>query len=281
MTSSPTPSSRKKVTVIQPHRGWVAIDWNELLGYRDLLYFMLRRDIKARYAQSILGFGWAIIRPVLSMIIFSVVFGRLAKIDGDGLPYPLFSYVGLVPWTYFAAAVSSSTGSLVGNPLLAKVYFPRLIIPLSPVFSNLVDFGIACLLIAPLMIYYGYSPPITILFLPLLVLLMVITAAGIGIWLSALAVQYRDVRFASSFFVSLLMYAAPVAWPASEVPNQFRWLYGLYPMAGVIEGFRALVISANPIPVDLLLSGSLSAIFIFLSGTVYFSHREHMYADVS
>lgn len=275
-----TPTREIRATVIVPDsRQW--FDWRELLEYRDLLYFMVRRDIRSRYAQSVLGLGWAVLRPLLTVVIFTVVFGTLADIDSDGLPYPLFSNLGVVPWTFFAASLAAAANSLVGNALVSKVYFPRIIIPLAPVFSNLLDFAIAFfLLIPPMMLYYGYTPAWTVIFVPLLVLLMMMSATGLGVWLAALAVQYRDVKFALTFVVSMMMYLAPVAWPASEVPDRFRVFYGLYPMAGVVEGFRSMVVGQNPIPYDLLIPGTLSSVVLLVTGTAYFSHRQGIYADV-
>ena len=279
--STSSPPRDPKVTTLVPGGRFQGFDWRELIEYRDLLYFMVRRDIRSRYAQSILGLGWAVIRPLLTVVIFTVVFGTLADIDGDGMPYPLFSNLGVVPWTYFAAALAAAANSLVGNALVSKVYFPRIIIPLAPVFSNLLDFVIAfVLLIPPMMLYYGYSPHWTAIFLPFLVVLMMMTATGLGIWLAALAVQYRDVKFALTFLVSTMMYIAPVAWPASEIPERYRILYGFYPMAGVIEGFRALLLGATPIPYDLLIPGTISSLVLLITGALYFSHRQGIYADV-
>lgn len=270
-----------KVTTLVPEGRLEWFDWRELIEYRDLLYFMVRRDIRSRYAQSILGLGWAVLRPLLTVVIFTVVFGTLADIDSDGLPYPLFSNLGVVPWTYFAASLSAAANSLVGNALVSKVYFPRIIIPLAPVFSNLLDFAIAFfLLVPPMMLYYGYTPQWTAIFLPLLLLLMMMSATGIGIWLAALAVQYRDVKFALGFVVSMMMYVAPVAWPASEIPERFRILYGLYPMAGVIEGFRSLLLGVTPIPFDLLIPGTFTSVLLLVTGALYFAHRQGIYADV-
>lgn len=273
--ASPTPT-----TVIAPRSGWELINLRELLQYRDLFYFMVKRDIKARYAQTILGFGWAVLRPVTTALLFSGVFGALAKIPSDGVPYPLFSYVGLLPWTYFSSSLGTATTSLVGNQMITKVYFPRMVVPMSSVLSNLVDLGIAMLLVVPMLIYYGITPAPTVLLLPFIVGLMVLTAAGAGMWLSALAVQYRDVKFASAFLISLLMYAAPVAWPASLVPDEYRLLYGLYPIAGAVEGFRAVIIRSTPVPWDLLAAGTVGALILFVSGMLYFRRREHLYADV-
>lgn len=269
-------------TIVEPKKGWQLINWQELREYKDLFYFLVWRDIKVLYKQTILGFAWAIIRPLFSMIVFSIIFGRLAQIPSDGLPYPIFSYTALIPWTYFSTAMSGSTQSLISNAgMLSKIYFPRLIIPMTPVLAKLVDFGIAFLILGIMMIWYKITPTWSVLFLPLLILLMISTAAGIGMWLSALAIQYRDVRFALQFVAQLLMYAAPVVWPASLVPQQYRLLYGLYPMAGVIEGFRAALLGTTPMPWDLILIGSFSAITIALSGVLYFRRLERIFADVA
>ncbi|MCB0164564.1 MAG: ABC transporter permease [Anaerolineae bacterium] len=269
-------------TVIEAKNGWQLIDWQELRQYRDLFYFLVWRDIKVLYKQTVLGFAWAIIRPVFSMIVFSLVFGRLAQIPSDGVPYPIFSYAALVPWTYFSTAMTNSTQSLVSNAgMFTKVYFPRLVIPLTPVLAGLVDFAIAFLLVGVLMVWYGIAPTWNVLFLPLLIMLMVLTAAGVGLTLSALAIQYRDIRFAMPFASQLLMYAAPVVWPVSLVPDQFRWLYGLYPMAGVIEGFRAALLGTTPMPWDLILMGSISATVLMLFGALYFRRMERIFADVA
>ena len=269
------------VIVRQPQRGWLSVDLGELYHYKDLFYFLVLRDIKVIYKQTILGFGWAILRPFFSMIVFSVVFGRLAKIPSDGIPYPIFSYVALVPWTYFQSALTKSTQSLIsGANLFTKVYFPRIFIPMTPVVAGLVDFVIAMSMVGILMAWYGIAPTWSIVFLPLMVLLMMLTATGVGMWLSVLAVQYRDVRFAVQFLAQFLMYAAPVAWPASLIPQPYRWFYGLYPMAGVIEGFRSALLGHNPMPWDLLLPGIVSSVVIFLSGLFYFRRTERILADV-
>lgn len=269
-------------TIIEPKKGWQLIDWQELRQYRDLFYFLVWRDIKVLYKQTILGFTWAFVGPVFSMIVFSAVFGRLAQLPSDGVPYPIFSYAALLPWTYFSNSMLGATQSLISNAgMLSKVYFPRLVIPLTPVLAKLVDFGIAFLVLGLLMVWYGIAPTLNILFLPLLLLLMILSASGIGMWLSALAIQYRDVRHASSFISQLLMYAAPVVWPASLVPEQFRMLYGLYPMAGVIEGFRSALLGTTPMPWDLIVPGTLSAIVIAASGALYFRRLERIFADVA
>lgn len=268
--------------VIEAKKGWQVVDWKELVAYRDLFYFLVRRDIKVLYTQTILGFAWAIIQPVFSMLVFSVVFGKLAQVPSDGVPYPLFSYAALVPWMYFSNAMTASSQSLVTNSqMLSKVYFPRLVIPLTPVFAKLGDFVIALALIAVLMLWYQMAPTWNVIFVPLLVLIMVVTAAGMGLWCSALAVQYRDVRFAMGFVSQILMYAAPVAWPVSLIPEQYRLLYGLYPMVGVIEGFRASLLGTTPMPWDLIAMGALSATVLAVSGIFYFRRMERVFADVA
>jgi lipopolysaccharide transport system permease protein len=272
--------------VIEPKPGWRLIDWRELRAYRDLFYFLVWRDVKVLYKQTILGFAWAIIRPVFSMVVFSVVFGNLASVPSDGVPYPIFSYAALVPWTYFSTALTESTNSLVTNArMLTKVYFPRLVIPMTPVLAKLIDFGIALLILVVLMIWYGIAPTWNALFLPVLIAVMVLTASGTGMWLSAMAIQFRDVRHAIQFVVQVLMYAAPVVWPASLIAERFggtaRLLYGLYPMAGVIEGFRSALLGTNPMPWDLIVMGSFCAVLIALSGALYFRRMERIFADVA
>lgn len=265
------------------------LDWRELYRYRDLFRFLVVRDVKVMYQQTALGMGWAIIRPVFGVVVFSLIFGGLAAVPSDDAPYPLFAMAAVVPWNYFAAAVNASGGSLVTHSkLLSKVYFPRLLIPLTPVASGLVDFGIGLVLFMCLMAYYGSLPGLLVLLLPVPILLMMLTAAGLGMWLSALAVQYRDVKHALTFVLQLAMYAAPVVWPVSlidqRVPEHaeaLRWLYGLYPMAGVIECFRAVLLETVPVPWDLLASGFLGAGLIALTGAYYFRQLESRFADVA
>ena len=272
----------KDATVIEPKSGWRLIDFRELWEYRDLFYFLVWRDIKVRYAQSILGVGWAIIQPVFSMIVFTIVFGNLAKVNSDGVPYPIFSYAALVPWTYFANALTDASGSLISaSSVLTKVYFPRLIIPMTPVLGKLVDFAIALLLLFGLMVWFQAAPTIWVLTIPFLILLMMLTTAGLGMWLAALAIQYRDIKYGMGFAVQLLMYAAPVVYPASLIPERFRLLYGLNPMAGVIEGFRAALLGTRPMPWDLIALGTVAALVIAVSGAFYFRHMERIFADVA
>ena len=276
-----TNSSTSEIKIIEAPSGWQLIDWRELWRYRDLFYFLVWRDIKTRYAQSILGVGWAVIQPLFTMIVFTIVFGNLAQISSDGVPYAIFSYTALVPWTYFSSALSAATSSLINaSGMISKVYFPRLVIPLAPVLGKLVDFAIAMLILFALMLWFGFFPTIWTLTLPLLILLMMLTAAGLGMWLTALAVQYRDINYAMGFVIQLLMYAAPVVYPASNVPAQYRLLYGLNPMVGVIEGFRSALLATNPMPWDFLLVGTLTALVIAISGALYFRRMERVFADV-
>jgi len=277
--------------VIEPRSGWRLVDWRELYNYRDLFRFLIWRQIKVRYAQSAIGIGWAIIQPVFTMVVFTIVFGRLAKISSDGAPYAVFSLAALVPWTYFSNALTDGANSLVSNAnMLSKVYFPRLLMPLSSVFAKLVDFGIAMVILAGMMLWFGVVPTWGALLLPGLIVLMMLTAAGLGMWLTALAVQYRDVKHAMSFLVQILMYAAPVVYPASLIPTHYtlggvdvhpRLLYALNPMVGVIEGFRAALLGTTAMPWDLLGIGAASATAIALAGMLYFRRQERVFADVA
>jgi|TARA_Y100000310_G_scaffold89895_1_gene87004 lipopolysaccharide transport system permease protein len=278
--------SLTQTLVIKPKSGWQLVDWKELIEYRDLFYFLVKRDVLAIYKQTVLGFTWAIIRPVFTMVVFSVVFGGLAKIPSDGIPYPIFSYVALIPWTYFAAAMNASTQSLIsGKGIFTKVYFPRLIIPLTPVISKLVDFAIAFVILFGLMAWYGISLTVNLVFLPILILMMMLTASGIGMWLSAMAIQYRDIPQGVGFLSQLLMYAAPVVWPLSLLKERFGesavLVYGIYPMAGVIEGFRSALLNHSPMPWELIGIGILTAIFLFISGALYFKSKERFFVDVA
>lgn len=278
---TPKPIEEEQQTIIEAQPRWLFVDWKELRQYRDLFYFLVWRDVKSRYAQSVLGIGWAIIQPVFNMVVFTIVFGNLAKVSSEGVPYAIFSFTALVPWTYFSNALTASSGSLISaSSMISKVYFPRLTIPLAPVLGKLVDFAISSLILGGLMLWFKVLPTIWALFIPVLVIIMMVTAAGMGMWLTALSVRYRDVNYAMSFIVQLLMYAAPVVYPASSVPDRFRWFYGLFPMSGVIEGFRSALLGTNPMPWDLLAIGSVTAIIIFLSGVAYFSRMERIFADV-
>jgi lipopolysaccharide transport system permease protein len=286
MMKSPQAIGDQKWMRIEATSGWRLLDLKELVAYKDLFFFLVLRDIKVLYHQTILGFSWAIIRPVFQMMIFTVIFGNMAKISSDGAPYALFSYVALVPWTYFQAAMTSSTTSLVtSSRMITKVYFPRLVIPLTSVLAKLVDFAIAFMLIIGMMIWYEVPATVNMLYLPLLIILMVMTAAGIGMWLSALTIQYRDIKHATQFLAQFLMYAAPVVWPVSLITENYgetaRLVYGLYPMAGVIEGFRSAIIGTHPMPWDLIGVGTISAVLLFVTGAFYFKRMERRFADVA
>lgn len=274
--------NNKNTVIIEARKKRAFINWRELCDYRDLLYFMVLREVRVLYKQTILGFSWAIIRPVFSMIVFSVVFGRLAGVSSDGIPYPLFSYTALVPWIYFSTAVAASTQSLVAaRGVYTKVYFPRLFIPMTPVIAGLVDFLIALVLVFIIMAWYHTPLTWAMLLLPLMMFLMVLSAAGLGLWFSALAVQYRDVKYAVQFAMQLLMYIAPVVWPISLIPEKYRLIYALYPMGGVIAGFRAVMLGSGPVPWDLISVGAVSAMICFISGALYFQSREQMFSDVA
>ena len=268
-------------TIIQPSSGWKFANLKEVWRYRDLFYFLVMRGIKAKYAQSVLGVSWAIIQPLFTCIVFTVVFGRLAKVDSDGIPYALFSFLGLWPWTYFSATLSESSSSLVANAsMITKVYFPRLVLPLSSVFSKLLDFIIAFLVVIGFLIYYRVTPGWGVIWIPLFTVQLLLSSLGLGLILSAMAVQYRDVKHAMSFMMQILMYAAPVVYSATAVPEKYQFLYSLNPMVGVVEGFRAALLD-RPIPWQWLWPGSTVAVFLFIYGMLYFRKMERVFADVA
>lgn len=266
---------------IAPPVGWSDLNLRELWHARELLYFLVWRDIKVRYKQTAIGAAWAIFQPLLTMAVFTLFFGRLAKMPSDGLPYPLFYYCALLPWMYFAASLQNATNVIVEQQrVITKVYFPRLVLPLSAVSSPLLDFAIGFLFLALMMVYYSARPSLSLLLLPLFLTLGILTALGVGLWLSALNAIYRDIRYVVPFLVQFWMFASPVAYSSSLIPNRWRWLYGLNPMAGVIEGFRwALTGHGNP--PSRLLAASLAAVLLLVaSGTLYFQKMEGIIADV-
>jgi lipopolysaccharide transport system permease protein len=272
----------RPVLVLEPKAAWKLLDWRECLEYRDLLYFLVLRDVTVLYKQTILGIAWALLNPFFSMVVFTIIFGMLLKVPSDGKPYAVFSFAALLPWTYFSQSLTGATNSLIqGTGLFTKVYFPRVFIPLVPVFSKLVDFAIAFVLLAALMAWYHVAPSWNVVFLPLLLAIMMLTSAGFGMFFSALAIQYRDIRHAMSFVIQALMYAAPVVWPVSKLPMGVRLWYGFYPMAGVIEGFRAALLNTGPMPWDLIGVGSITAVVSFLFGSLYFRRTERFFADVA
>jgi len=275
------PNSAVPITIIEPKKGWVPIDLKQIWNYRELFYFLTKRDIKVRYKQTVLGGLWAIIQPFFTMIVFTLFFGRLAKIPSDGIPYPIFVYTGLLPWTYFANALSASGNSLVGSAnLITKVYFPRLIIPASASLAGLIDFFIAMLVLAGMMIYYQFLPGFGILLFPFLVGLTFLCSVGVGLWLSALNVQYRDIRYVIPFLIQLWMFVSPVIYPVSMVPQRFQWLLAMNPMGGVIQAHRASLLGHQPIDWFLLGISTAIIIIIFLSGLYYFRRMEKTFADV-
>ncbi len=266
--------------ITPPSRWWV-IPFGELWDFRELLYFFVWRDIKVRYKQTAIGAAWAVLQPFLTMLIFSLFFGRLAHIPSEGLPYPIFYYSALLPWTYFATSLQNATNTIVDNQrVITKVYFPRLTLPLSSVLSGLVDFGVSFLMFVAMMLYYGMRPRIALLWLPAFLLLAVLTALGVGLWLSALNAIYRDVKYVITFLIQFWMFASPVAYPGSLVPAKWRWLYGLNPMAGVIEGFRWSLAGSGKAPGRLILASSGMVLLILLGGIAYFQKMEATVSDV-
>lgn len=273
---------RQTQIVIEPRRGLKWVDWRELVAYRDLFFFMVWRNVRTRYAQSALGVGWALIQPLFSMLVFTVIFGRLAKVDSNGVPYAIFSFAALVPWTYFANAVTEGSASLVTNAnMLKKVYFPRVLLPLAALLARAVDFAIAFAFLVVLMLWFRVVPTWNVLAVPLLVLILVLAASGLGLWLTAMAVQYRDVAYAMNFIVQLLMYAAPVVYPTTLIPEAYRGWYALNPMVGVIEGFRSALLGTIPMPWGWILTGAVTAAALMISGLLYFRGRERFFADVA
>ena len=267
---------------IAPSGKWVRLNLAELWAYRDLFFFLVWRDIKVRYAQTVLGAAWAVLQPVTSMVVFTVIFGRFVRVPSEGIPYPVFSLAAIVPWTYFSSALSGASNSLINNSsLITKVYFPRLVIPIAPILAALVDFTIAAMVLLLVMLGFGRVPTAaTALLLPFPVLLMMMTALGTGCWLSALNVQYRDIKHVTGFLVQVWMYASPIVYPLSLVPQDYRLLYAINPMAGAIAGFRAALLgTAGPSTLELAISFA-SALLLLVSGMLYFRRTEKVFADV-
>ncbi len=273
------------VLVVAPQDRWFTVDTRELWYYRELLYFFIWRDIKVRYKQTVVGAAWAVIQPLLTMLLFSLVFGRLAKLPSQGLPYPLFYYSALLPWMYFSNALQNTTSKIVENQhVITKVYFPRLMLPLSATLSGLVDFAISFVMFAAIVAYYGIHratwPGIAALYFPLFLLLAILLALGVGFWLSALNAIYRDVKYVLPFLLQFWMFASPVAYPASMIPVKWRWLYGLNPMSGVIEGFRWSLTGRGDAPNLLLAISAATIVAILATGLAYFQAMETTIADV-
>ena len=268
------------VTRIEAAHGTGSLGLGELWEYRELIYFFTWRDIKVRYKQTLLGAAWALIQPLFTMVVFSLFFGRLAKMPSDGIPYPLFSLAGLLPWALFAHGLTSSSMSLVENAaLIKKVYFPRLAIPIASILSGLVDFSVSFLLLAGMMIYYRVTPGAGILLLPLFVLLAIVSSLGVGLWISALNVKYRDFRYVLPFLTQLWMFSTPIVYPSSLLPEPWRTVYGLNPMSGVVTGFRWVLLGTNTRPGWMLLASAVAAVFILITGLRYFSREERSFAD--
>jgi lipopolysaccharide transport system permease protein len=269
------------VFVIAPSTGFFQLNLRELWRYRELLYFLVWRDIKVRYKQTALGAAWAILQPMMTMLVFSIFFGRLAKVPSDGVPYPIFAFTALLPWQLFAFALGESANSLVSNQnLITKVYFPRLVMPMASVVAGLVDFAIAFVVLLVMMFYYGIVPTRAVAVLPLFVLLAVLTALSVGLWLSALNVKFRDVRYTIPFLTQLWMFATPVAYPSSLVPQPWRTWYGLNPMAGVVEGFRWALLGKSGDPGSLLWVSVGAVVALLGGGLIYFRRTEATFADI-
>jgi lipopolysaccharide transport system permease protein len=266
---------------IAPSKGWVPLKLGELWEYRELLFFLVWRDIKVRYKQTALGAAWAIIQPVCTMLVFSLFFGHLGKIPSDGVPYPIFAFAALVPWTFFSTGLGQSSNSIVGSSsLITKVYFPRLIIPLASIFSGIVDFLLTFAVLLGMMFYYGLMPTVNIVWLPLFLLLAFVIALGVGLWLSALNVEYRDVRYVVPFITQFWLLATPIAYPSSLLHEPWRTIYALNPMVGVVEGFRWALLRSNAAPGPMIAVSAAAAIVILVAGAFYFRRMEKTFADV-
>ena len=272
--------SKANITIIKPRSGWQMIDFAALRGYKDLFFFLVWRDIKVLYAQTIMGFNWAILQPLIQIAIFTIIFGKVAKVNTDGIPYLLFSTVAIIPWTYISQTISQSSESLVRDQnMLGKIYFPRLIFPITPVLAKLVDFGISILILLAVILYYRVIPTWNLLLFPLLVVFMMFIAAGCGMWMSSLAIRFRDVKHAMPFVVRMLVYSAPIVYSASSIPEKYRLIYSLNPIAGVIEGFRSCLLG-TPIPWQYILPGAFTALLLLISGAMYFQRMERIFVDV-
>jgi len=279
--SKTTGMDRKNVLRIEPSRGWVPLKMRDLWEYRELVYFLVWRNVKIRYKQTALGASWAIIQPFMTMLVFSLFFGRLAKVPSDNVPYPIFSFAGLVPWTFFANSLSLASNSLIGSAhLITKVYFPRLAIPIATVLSGVVDFAVAFLMLLVMMMYYGITPMWRMLWLPLFLLLTLVTALGVSLWLSALSVEYRDVQHVMPFILQFWLFATPIAYSSSLLSEPWRTVYGLNPMVGVVEGFRWALLGTNTAPGPIIIVSSLAALIVLVGGAFYFRRMERTFADI-
>jgi len=270
-----------EVTIIEPSSGWRALNLRELWRFRELLYFLTWRDVKVRYKQTAIGALWAVLQPLLTMIVFTVLFGRLAKISSDNIPYPVFSYSGLLPWTFFASAINLAGLSLVTNAnMIAKIYFPRLLMPAAAVLAATLDFCIAFVVLLFMMVYYGITPGIAALTLPLFLALAIFTALGVSLWLAALNVKYRDIRYVIPFLTQVWLFLTPVLYPSSMIPDKWRLVYGINPMSGVVEGFRWSLLGTEKAPGAMILVSAGVVVVLFVGGLFYFRRMEREFADV-
>lgn len=268
------------VFTIRPTRGWRSLDLQELWAYRELIYFLTLRDIKVRYKQTAIGVVWAVLQPLAMMVVFTIFFGKLAKMPSDGIPYPLFAFTALLPWYLFSRGITESTNSLVTDQrLITRVYFPRIIVPTATILAALVDFGVSSIMLMILMFIYGVTPGIAILWIPLFVLLMLVTALGVGFWLSAINVEYRDVMYIIPFLNQFWLFVTPVVYPSSLVPEKWQIIYGLNPMVGVVEGFRWALLGSGEAPGPMIGVSAAVAVTLFLSGIVWFRRRERTFVD--
>ena len=269
------------VTRVEPSKGWVSLRLPEIWEYRELLYFLIWRDIKVRYKQTVLGGAWAIIQPFFTMVVFSIFFGRLAKVPSDGIPYPIFSYTALVPWAFFANGLNQASNSLVGNAnLINKVYFPRMAMPLASVLSGIIDFMLAFVMLVGMMFYYGMLPSLNAIWLPFFLVLALVTSLGTSLWLSAMYVQFRDVRHIVPFLTQIWLFSTPIAYPSSLIQEPWRTVYGINPMAGVVEGFRWALLGVGSAPGPIIVVSSAVAVSLLLTGAFYFRRMEKTFADV-
>ena len=269
------------VTRVEPSKGWVSLRLPEIWEYRELLYFLIWRDIKVRYKQTVLGGAWAIIQPFFTMVVFSIFFGRLAKVPSDGIPYPIFSYTALVPWAFFANGLNQASNSLVGNAnLINKVYFPRMAMPLASVLSGIIDFMLAFVMLVGMMFYYGMLPSLNAIWLPFFLVLALVTSLGTSLWLSAMYVQFRDVRHIVPFLTQIWLFSTPIAYPSSLIQEPWRTVYGINPMAGVVEGFRWALLGVGSAPGPIIVVSSAVAVLLLLTGAFYFRRMEKTFADV-
>ena len=274
-------SENASVIRVEPTTGWISLKLKEVWDYRELLYFLIWRDIKVRYKQTVLGAAWAIIQPFFTMIVFTVVFGKIAKIPSDGIPYPIFSYAALVPWTLFASGLGRASNSMVGSSnLIKKVYFPRLCIPIASILAGLVDFILSFMMLIGMMFYFGIVPSMNVIWLPLLLLLALTTSLGVSLWFSAMNVRFRDVGFIVPFLTQIWLFATPVVYPSSLLPEPWRTIYGVNPMAGVVEGFRWALLSTDTAPQPIIIVSSLVAFSILIGGLIYFRRMEKTFADI-